>query len=458
MKSEFGFYQIPSSKYDPAPPDCRIQRWLKGIGDIVEKGEPLLVFEADKVGEVELESPFSGTIVSVKERYRDGADDEGRLWVWNKKNKEFKSPALVLHLPELGYIETGEVFDELPAKEAPDPLEPPEQDQEGDDSKRVRAAPAARKMARDADVDIEKIPGTGLSGRVMLADVKQAIAQRDTQPVAKEVSLLPKHVVLLTPAREWIVIADNLKKGSGTTIAAGEPLPPDWREKENEEYDLSSLIKFREQYGVKFQEKFGVRLRLWAPVALALTRVLASEDFAIFNGFWHSEDEEDRTKDRVALYTKVNLGMSYDRGEKAKIDWEKKTISGQRLRILTLHDAQGLGLGEFFSQVDDLFNRADHDTSTRKMSKTTLRDWTGWTFIFNNVGAARHKRGVSLFTPRMSAMLNMGTIRRDGRVTFQIFFDHRLIDGVPSTDFVDAVYEELNGRVLHQLTLICLEN
>ena len=141
MKIEFGFYQVPSSKYDPNPPNCQIIKWHKKVGDKVKQGDPLLLYEADKVGEIDLLSSFSGTIISIHEWYLDEADDEGRLWVWDRSNKEFKNPDVILHLPELGFIETEEiVVPTQPPSETVLPA-PPKKDEEGASS-RVRAAPA----------------------------------------------------------------------------------------------------------------------------------------------------------------------------------------------------------------------------------------------------------------------------------------------------------------------------
>ena len=65
------------------------------------------------------------------------------------------------------------------------------------------------------------------------------------------------------------------------------------------------------------------------------------------------------------------------------------------------------------------------------------------TFIVNNIGALGHKRGISIIPPGISAMLNIGKIEEDGNTVLQLFFDHRMFDGVLAAHFLKAVYEEI---------------
>lgn len=456
MKVKFGFLVEELRSLGITNPEddfifAKIKSWAKKPGEAVAQGDLIAEVETDKVT-ADLNSSWTGVISSVVYKI----DEEWELGV-TKGGDELSersegTPFGKILLPELGHIETGE-------EEKKSDFDRKKSDFE--EEKRVRAAPAARKLAREAGVDINSVQGTGPFGRVMRVDVEAAIAERrkvtenliEEKP-AKPLHIgrsLPENIILLTPSREDLTIAHNLERGSGTVIAAGEPV---WRDT-FDEYNLSEIRAIRAEYKKEFEEEFGVPLHVSAPMILAAIRALRLKDFWIFNGFWHIEDENNRNKDNIALYTAVNMGISIDLGIPREIDLEKKTISGPRLRIATLHSANDLSLKEFFKQHHDLMNRAASDIRAKKLSQTTLRDWTGWTFIFNNVGAARHRRGNSLFTPNMSAMLNMGVIGRDGKTPFQIFFDHRLIDGVPATLFLDAVYTELIERVLPEIKMAC---
>lgn len=456
MKAKFGFLVSVISKgssgtYDAVKnfKEARI-KMLKKVGDKVESLDPVIEVDTDKVTEEAILSALckvrSGVICSL---------NYGESDTWQYGGEERMSDGDIMLLPALGEIET----DENAVTDAP---ESAHQEQPAAENRKVRAAPAARKVAREQGIDINEVSGTGLGGRVMLADIKRVIAEKDSGKEKGGEGKLPKSVVaekpatlegviLLIPSREDLTIAHNLERGSGTVIAAGEPV---WKDT-LEEYDLGEIRVIRSEYAKEFAEAFEAPLHISAPILLAAARALRLKDFWIFNGFWHIEDARGRNEDKVALYTSVNMGISIDLGMPREIDLEKKTISGPRLRIATLHNAHDLPMKEFFKKHHDLMIRASSDIRAKKLSQTALRDWTGWTFIFNNVGAARHRRGNSLFTPNMSAMLNMGVIGKDGKTPLQIFFDHRLIDGVPATLFLDAVYTELTERVLPEIKIAC---
>ena len=326
----------------------------------------------------------------------------------------------------------------------------------------VSAVPAARHTARQEGIDLAQVHGTGAGGEVTFEDVIKASQEKQTR--------FPG-ITLLTPSREWLTVAHKLEEGSRITIACGEV-----------GYDLSKLVEFKAQledhkqnYGEdRFNSRVGVRFRLWAPLALALTRVLARDiktlaenpekfqGHALFNGYWHIDRDEqtleprERKNEKVALYNGVRLGLSYDRKEKPSVSREG-VISGQRLRILTLHNAEACGTKEFFAGIDDLFERADKDFALGGgvIKNTALGNWTGYTVIFNNIGAMSHERGFSLFTPGISCILNVGRIKHNDKTILQVFFDHRMIDGGPVTDFLDALFSELTNQVLPKLRRTC---
>lgn len=447
MKVKFGFLIEGLRSFGITNPEndfvsAKIKSWAKKPGDAIEEGEFLAEVETDKVT-TDLKSSWSGILLAIEyaenEAWEVGVTKNGD----ELRERSEDTPFGRILLPELGYVETNmsnaafQEDEEVNGKHQ-------------DEFQKVRAAPAARKLAREQSIDISIITGTGLGGRVMLTDVKQAMEARvKPKEVISEKPQIFEGVVLLTPSREWLTVAHNLEKGSNSVIAAGEP----------EEYDFSELMRLRANHKEEFQKVFGVPLHVSSPIIFAITRALCVEDFWIFNGYWHIEDKEDRSKDKVALYRDVNMGISVDLGEKVKVDLEKKSISGTRLRIATMRSASEFGIKEFLREHHGLIDKAARDIreNSGKLKETTLSDWTGWTFIFNNVGAARHKRGISLFTPKMSAMVNMGVIGKDGKAILQIFFDHRMIDGVPATRFLDAVYEELTKRVIPEIKRMCVE-
>src|SRR5204863_6656242 len=118
--------------------EARVARWLKKEGDRVEVGEPVVELETEKI-DLEVNAERGGVIASIK--HKEGDD-----------------------------VKIGEllaVLDESAAASAAPAAKP-----SGNGSK---ATPTARRMARDHDVDLGAVQGSGAAGRVMKQDVQSAI-------------------------------------------------------------------------------------------------------------------------------------------------------------------------------------------------------------------------------------------------------------------------------------------
>lgn len=320
----------------------------------------------------------------------------------------------------------------------------------------VEATPGARFFAAQNGLELREIPPSGMRGEVTRADVERILGGAILRPISTE----------------WRTIAHNLEEGiSGSVVAFGA-----------KRYDLRKLLAFRDKVRAhahgeeRFREEFGARFRTWLPIPYAVTRVLAKDIHAVLqepsmfrghalaNGYWYISDAEkvkpphERENERIAFYTAVHLGLSYDPGIVPKID-ARGAIRGQRLRILTLRDAHQDDAPQLFRRIDSMLARADSDAAIgdgriRDVAQSELH---GATFIFNNIGVRGHEFGHSLIPAKMSAMLNMGIIDQNGTCLFQLFFDHRIIDGGgAATSFLDAVIEEeLMGHVLPEFDRRC---
>src|SRR6476620_3825668 len=133
--------------------DARVAKWLKKEGDVVAAGDPLVELETDKI-DLEVAAPQAGVLARID--HRDGAD--------------------VKVGEELGMIdEAAQASDKgAPAPSATQaaPSKPTQAEAE-----RTRATPAARKAAKQNEVDLAQVRGSGDAGRVMRRDVEQAVRQ-----------------------------------------------------------------------------------------------------------------------------------------------------------------------------------------------------------------------------------------------------------------------------------------
>ena len=142
--------------------EARVARWLKKAGDRVEVGEPVVELETEKI-DLEVSAEKSGVIASIARQ--EGADVKiGELLAVVDENGAAAAPAA----------------SSSPAASAPAPTPAPAPASSGNGSAEAagegRATPTARRMAKDNDVDLGTVQGSGAAGRVTKQDVQKVMA------------------------------------------------------------------------------------------------------------------------------------------------------------------------------------------------------------------------------------------------------------------------------------------
>ena len=185
--------------------NARLVRWLKGVGDMVRQGEPLLELETEK-SIVEIESTETGRLVEILVQ----ADQEARVGdriAWLENNAPAAAAASV-------------------------------------SSERIRSSPVARRLAAQHAVELQQIAGTGPRGRVQLIDVQRTVeaqaamgtvaaAPSDLEALSSMRRALARSVTLsnatvpqfqVERAVDWTVL-DTLRADLVAQLPAGTPLP-----------------------------------------------------------------------------------------------------------------------------------------------------------------------------------------------------------------------------------------
>src|SRR5262245_223664 len=212
-----------------------ITKWLKKVGDKVQRDEPLFEISTDKV-DAEIPAPASGVLREIK--VKEGATVQVNSVVAVIGGSGAQAPAAAPQKPA------------APAKPAQAPAAPPPQQHEvigfpaqeragfsagngGQAAENVRSSPLVRRIARENNVDLSRVPGTGLGGRISKQDIQnfiqqhgagqapaaapqaaarpvqmpqQAAAQPTPRPPAPApaVQLVPGELVPMTPMRKTI--------------------------------------------------------------------------------------------------------------------------------------------------------------------------------------------------------------------------------------------------------------
>ncbi len=401
-----------SAEYE-VPTEADVLSWHKRAGDRVEKGEALCDLEAEK-GVFSLVAPAAGTIADVA--YREGE-------VWRRGAAETEGTTTYYN-PPLCFIET-EAAGVSPQPEHQDAARAPSKPRvsyrdfraELDASRRVResgavrAVPAARTLARERGIDLASIRGSGPAGEITASDV----SERHTAPEqhAEEARYgIP---------RLWRTIADHMTAGAAIPTAAGTM-----------RFDAVPLLDLQRKFAPVFPEA------LWFPAYAAAIRVLGREEFALCNGYW---DDGDRDHP-VVLRRQVHIGISYGAARNLAVRISDGKIDGERLRILVLRDAAGLPLAELYEKTAAIIAAA-------RAGALPLEATSGWTCIFNNIGALGHEHGVSILAGKVAATINFGAIDlKAGSGTLQLAFDHRMLDGAHAAAFMRSILEEMQESVI----------
>jgi pyruvate dehydrogenase E2 component (dihydrolipoamide acetyltransferase) len=400
-----------------------IQEWLKAEGDQVEKDEPLVLVETDKAS-TEITAPAAGVLkriltakgatvpvtetIAMIETGEPGPDEEELT----------AGDAPEATVPRGEYEMAGEP---LPAVEDRDA---PEERQAGG---KLRASPAARRLAQELGVDLAGVRGTGPAGRVQGDDVRRFASERGAQErsavVAQErparaqsAAELPGRTVPLSRKRRLTAERMSL---SARTVA---------RLTLNMDIDATEMMRLRSRLLPTFESRHGVRLTYNDILVKAVAAAL--RDHPYLNARW--------TEEGIFLVEPVNVGLAV-------------TVD-DGLIVPVVRNADRKSLAEISRELATLVAKARED-------RLRLEEITGGTFSITNLGMY----GIDSFTPIVNppetAILGVGRIvekavGREGQLvlrptlTLSLSFDHRIVDGAPAAQFLQAVQQLLEEPYL----------
>ena len=379
--------------------EAEIVRWLVNVGDQVTTDDLLCEVETEKAV-IEVPVPYDGTVVSLACEEGETIPVGSVLAVFNESGGALgdpapTSPATTAQQPSKPEPESAQASPALLAAEPVSPVLSGE---------RLRAMPATRRLARESEVDLKKVTGTGRHGRITKKDVLEWL-KNESQAISTDVPAT-------TAAGERIRLS-KLRK----TIA--ERMSQSWREIPHIftriEADASGFLEVRTTLSDVYNKKMPVEALLIRAVLPAL------KEFPEFNATLDG--------DELVLHKNYNISVAVD------------TDDG--LVLPTVHGADQLGMLQLTNRLVDLLPKAVQ----RKASPDEL---SGGTFTVNNIGALGHLIGTSIIPYGTTAILSVGRavekpIVRDGGIVvapmmeITLSFDHRVIDGGLAQKFMANV-------------------
>lgn len=379
-----------------------IERWLKKPGDHVDKYEPIVEINTDKV-DVELPSPVSGTVKEL-------LVEEGAVVA-------IGAPIAVIE--EVAGETPAEVTPAAPEPEAETPRQPAPAL-----SKRARGAragrpsgrvtPRVRRLAEELGVDLSQVQGSGPQGRIVEEDVRAAGGARPAAapagPVEQEEETVP-----LTPVRRTIAQRMAASKFSA---------PHAWLVMEA---DVTGLVRLREVERERFREREGVDLTYLPFVVAAAAQGLRENP--TLNASW--------TEDGIVLKKRIHIGIA--------------VAAEQGLLVPVVHDADRLGLAELARDIHGVSERA-------RAGKLKLEDVQGGTFTVDNTGWFGSIISMPIINQGQAAILALEAVTKRpvvldndaiavrSVVNLCLSFDHRILDGAQAGAFLRSLVQTLEGH------------
>jgi len=404
-----------------------ILQWVKAEGDTVEKGQPVVVIQTDKV-EYEVEAPVAGTLLKIAAKEgtelpvgslmaiigAPGEDVSGLLGATPPAAGPAAAPSQLADSAVGGRVSEASRSGSSQLTNQPVDQSTPQAPVRAP-GERVKASPVAKKLAEERGIDISTLTGTGPEGRIVREDVERAIAQKSREPRAE--------------SREGKTATPEIIPLSGTRKVIFDRMGQSWREAARvtlfADVDMTALVRLRERQGADWERRFGVKPSYSDLIHLAVARALR---------------DEPRINCRldgqaVRVLKEVNLAFAVDLGE--------------GLVAAVIKDADKKSLGDLAKAARGLAERA-------RAGKLSPGDMADGTFTVTNLGGL----GVEAFTPIINqpqaGILGVGKIMEKpvvvaggihvrSMMTLSLVFDHRLLDGAPAATFlakVKALLEE----------------
>jgi pyruvate dehydrogenase E2 component (dihydrolipoyllysine-residue acetyltransferase) len=432
-----------------------VTRWMKKVGDKVQRDEPLFEISTDKV-DAEIPSPAAGVLKEI--RVEPGATVPintvvGVIAAEGEAVASAPAAAPAPPKPEPAQADGGSAPPPKPAPpqappQAPPPpaaAEKPRSEMTVDELRQSRSSPVVRKIAAEHNVDIRQIPGTGIAGRVTKQDILGHLEGRpgETAPAAAAAPAPATTPRFPAPTPAPAAAAQPAPAPARPSFPGGPrveivPMSPIRRKTAEHmiqskrtsahvttvfEVDMSRIDALRRKYRQAYEERSGIKLT-YMPFIVKAT-VDALKAFPVLN----SSVEENS----VVYRHDVNIGMA------VALDW------GLIVPVIRNADEKNiLGLAR---AVVDLAERA-------RSRHLKVDEVQGGTFTITNPGVFGSLFGTPIINQPQVAILGVGTIEkrpvvRDDAIAirtmayFALSFDHRIVDGADADRFMAHIKKGL---------------
>ncbi len=462
-----------------------VSKWLKAVGDKIEKDEPLLEISTDKV-DAEVPSPTAGVLLEIRANEGETVEVGSIVGLVGAEGATAASSSAQNQAVETTAAATGadvsvqtataqSVADSVPQNvqetegrsydyQRPDAVEDGQSngsangnanggDLSLDDLRKTKSSPLVRNIAKEHGIDISRIEGSGMSGRVTKKDIvsfiesgaalrPQDLLRKGAAPTAPAVAPMSQPQtastsapqIAKTPTPVAAAVGDRVEPMSVMRRKIAEHMTFSKQTSAHVtsvyEFDMTNVAKFRDKNKAEFQSRYGTKLTFMPFIFQAVTSALRR--FPIVNS--------QVSGDQIIYKGDVNLGMA------VALDWG--------LIVPVIKRADTLSLSGLALAANDLADRA----RTKKLAPDEVQ---GGTFTITNPGVFGGLFGTPIINQPQVAILCVGTIEKRPKVMttaegddviairsmayFALTYDHRVVDGADAERFLSSMKEYLEN-------------
>jgi len=432
-----------------------ITRWLKKPGDRVERDEPLFEISTDKV-DAEIPAPSAGVLKEIKVTEGQTVPIQTVVAVIDAAGASAAAPAAApAPTPAPEKVPPAKPAAATPAPASPKttpsptPSAPPAASpaRPGGNGQKIRSSPLVRKLAKEHNVDLASVEGSGAGGRISKRDILAAVGSGAARPAAPPPSApfpAPPTVssppgaggAVAHPALENAVPRERIYFGSyeaqpmsvmrqriAEHMVVSKRVSP--HVYSIDEADMTPITRIRERSKAAFESKYGTKLTFMPFFVRACVQALRA--YPTVNA------SADGTT--VVLHREVNVGIA------VALDWG--------LIVPVLKNAEEKNFLGLARGINDLAERA----RAKKLKPEEVQEST---FSITNPGVYGGLMGLPVINQPNVAILGIGAIQKRpmviddaiairSMVYLTLSYDHRVVDGATAHQFLGKVKALLEG-------------
>ena len=398
-----------------------VSAWLVDIGDEVKEGDILAEIETDKAT-MEFESFYEGTLLYIGIKEGQTALVNSLLAIIGDKHADFQSS--IENFDKEENIELSSNENTIILEEINESISDENKNQSSS-LNRILASPLAKKIAKEKNINLSSVTGSGENGRITKTDIENHILKEDDLVKEIETKKATKIENIVEGTESFEEIENSqMRKAIARRLKESKFSAPHYYL--NVEFDMDNAITFRKQYNTLPETKISFNDMVVKACAMALKQ--------------HPRVNSQWFEDKMRLNHHVHIGVAVGVPD--------------GLVVPVIRFANEKPLTQIGLEVKDFAIKS-------KDKKLGTNDMEGSTFTVSNLGMFGIKEFTSIINQPNSAILSVGSIvqkpivREDkiqigSVIKLTLACDHRTIDGVTGSLFLDT----LKGYIENPVTML----